>query len=131
MKPKVTKKSIPQSTAKSRITPAGVASEVRRTLKDGGSAEHAAGVQWFFKDKIKSHGWYTADLRRAARSFRRELRKEFGLDFLVRVADKLFSGAVLEEKVVAIFLLERNLLPNLTSQKSCTCSSLKGAGSGL
>jgi 3-methyladenine DNA glycosylase AlkD len=88
-------------------TPAAVAAQVRRALKDGGSAEHAAGVQWFFKDKIKSHGWYTADLRRAARSFRREIRVEFDLDFLVQVADELFSGAVLEEKVVAIFLLEK------------------------
>lgn len=42
-------------------TPAEIASQIRQTLKDGGSAEHAAGVQWFFKDEIKSHGWYTAD----------------------------------------------------------------------
>ena len=76
-------------------------------LRDGGSAEHAAGVQWFFKDEIKSHGWYTADLRRAAVGFRRELRKEHGLNFLVEVADHLFSGSVLEEKVAAVFLLEK------------------------
>jgi 3-methyladenine DNA glycosylase AlkD len=107
MKSKLTKKSTPQSTANSKIAPAGVASEIRRALKEGGSAEHAAGMQWFFKDEIKSQGWYTADLRRAARSFRREIRKEFGLDFLVQVGDELFSGAVLEEKVVAIFLLEK------------------------
>jgi 3-methyladenine DNA glycosylase AlkD len=83
-----------------------IAEQIRRTLKNGGSSGHAAGVQWFFKDEIKSHGWYTADLRRAARSFRREIRKEFGLDFLIDVADRLFSGSVLEEKVVAVFLLE-------------------------
>jgi hypothetical protein len=47
-------------------TPAEIAAHIRRALKDGGSSEHAAGVQWFFKDEIKSHGWYTADLRRAA-----------------------------------------------------------------
>ena len=88
-------------------TPAAVAAQIRRELKDGGSAKHAAGVQWFFKDEIKSHGWYTADLRRAARNSRREIRQEFGLDFLVQVADELFSGAVLEEKFVAVFLLER------------------------
>ena len=90
-----------------RQTPAEVAAQIRRALKDGGSAEHAAGVQWFFKDEIKSHGWYTADLRRAAIHFRRELKKERGLDFLVEVADHLFSGAVLEEKVAAVFLLEK------------------------
>jgi 3-methyladenine DNA glycosylase AlkD len=88
-------------------TPAEVAAQIRRALKDGGSAEHAAGVQWFFKDEIKSHGWYTAELRRAAIRFRREVRKERGLDFLVEVANQLFSGSVLEEKVAAVFLLEK------------------------
>jgi 3-methyladenine DNA glycosylase AlkD len=90
-----------------KTTPAVVAAHIRRALKDGGSTEHAAGVQWFFKDEIKSHGWYTADLRRAAVRFRREVRKERGLDFLIEVADRLFSGSVLEEKIVAVFLLEK------------------------
>jgi 3-methyladenine DNA glycosylase AlkD len=88
-------------------TPATVAAQIRRALKDGGSAAHAAGAQWFFQDEIKSRGWYTADLRRAAKGLRREMRKEFGLDFLVRVADQLFAGPVLEEKAAAVFLLER------------------------
>jgi 3-methyladenine DNA glycosylase AlkD len=88
-------------------TPAAVAAHIRRALKDGGSSEHAAGVQWFFKDEIKSHGWYTADLRRAAVHSRREIRKEHGLNFLIKVADELFSGSVLEEKVAAVFLLEK------------------------
>lgn len=64
-------------------------------------------MQWFFKDEIQSHGWYTADLRRAAVRFRREVRKEHGLDFLIKVADHLFSGSVLEEKIAAVFLLEK------------------------
>ena len=88
-------------------TPAEIAAHIRRALKDGGSSEHAAGVQWFFKDEIKSHGWYTADLRRAAIRSRREIKKEHGLDFLTEVADALFSGSVLEEKVAAMFLLEK------------------------
>lgn len=87
-------------------TPATVVEYIRRALKDGGCAEHAAGVQWFFKDDIKSHGWYTADLRRAAVRSRREIRTEHGLDFLTEVADELFAGSVLEEKVAAVFLLE-------------------------
>jgi 3-methyladenine DNA glycosylase AlkD len=90
-----------------KTTPAVVAAQIRRALRDGGTAEHAAGVQWFFKDEIKSHGWYTADLRRAAVRSRREVRKEHGLDFLIKVADCLFSGSVLEEKIVAVFLLEK------------------------
>jgi 3-methyladenine DNA glycosylase AlkD len=95
------------STRRSGISAREVAAQIRRTLKEGGSAEHAAGVQWYFKDEIKSHGWYTADLRRAAVRFRRELRKEHGLDFLIDVADHLFSGSVLEEKIIAVFLLEK------------------------
>jgi 3-methyladenine DNA glycosylase AlkD len=90
-----------------KTTPAAVATQIRNALKNGGSAEHAAGVQWFFKDEIKSHGWYTADLRRAAVRSRREVRKEHGLDFLIGVADRLFSGSVLEEKIAAVFLLEK------------------------
>jgi 3-methyladenine DNA glycosylase AlkD len=92
---------------KSKSAPAAVAAHIRRALKDGGSSEHAAGVQWFFKDEIKSHGWYTADLRRAAVHSRREIIRDRGIDFLIDVADELFSGSVLEEKVAAVFLLEK------------------------
>ena len=88
------------------VTPKEVASQIRKALKDGGSAEHASGVQWFFKEEIKSHGWYTADLRRAIRHCRKEILREHEFDFLVRVADQMFSGSVLEEKVAGIFLLE-------------------------
>jgi 3-methyladenine DNA glycosylase AlkD len=87
-------------------TPADVASQIRSALKGGGTAEHAAGVQGFFKDAIKSHGWYTADLRKAVRSCRREILRERDFFFLAQVADELFSGSVLEEKVAAVFLLE-------------------------
>jgi 3-methyladenine DNA glycosylase AlkD len=90
-----------------RCSPESIAAEIRHLLRNGGSAEHADGVQWFFKDEIKSHGWYTAKLRTVAVRFRRRIRKEFGLDFLLRVADKLFAGRVLEEKIFAVFLLEK------------------------
>jgi 3-methyladenine DNA glycosylase AlkD len=98
--------------------PAQLATQIRQTLKTGGSADHAAGVQWFFKDEIKSHGWYTADLRRASRSFRREILQKNDFAFLVKLADELFSGSVLEEKIVAVFLLE-----NLT--KKCGPAEFK------
>jgi len=88
-------------------TPATIAAEIRHLLGREGSAEHAAGVQWFFKDEIKSHGWYTAKLRSVAVRFRRKIRQKFGIDFLVQVADKLFAGRILEEKVFAIFLMEK------------------------
>lgn len=83
-----------------------IAAQIRSALKGGGSTEHAAGVQWFFKDQIKSHGWYTADLRRAMRRCRRDILARHDFEFLVKVADRMFSGRVLEEKVAGVFLLE-------------------------
>jgi 3-methyladenine DNA glycosylase AlkD len=86
--------------------PPAIAAQIRSALKEGGSSEHAAGVQWFFKEEIKSHGWYTADLRRAVRSARKEILRQHDLGFLLQVADKLFAGSNLEEKIAAVFLLE-------------------------
>src|SRR5260370_873353 len=89
---------------KRKPTPADAATEIRRILKGEGSTEHARGVQRFFKEEIKSHGWYTADLRRLAVRCRKSIQKESGFDFLVQVTDQLFRGHVLEEKVFAVFL---------------------------
>ena len=94
---------------KRKITPDRLADQIRRVLKDGGSVEHAEGVQWFFKEEIKSHGWYTAALRKAATQFRRSMAHERGMNFVVQVADELFSGRILEEKVFAVFLLEKDV----------------------
>jgi hypothetical protein len=88
-------------------SPATIAAEIRRLLRDGGSAEHAEGVQWFFKEEVRSHGWYTAKLRSVAVRCRRRIRQELGLASLLQVADKLFAGRILEEKIFAVFLLER------------------------
>jgi len=93
--------------AKRKITPAYIAAHIRRVLKDGGSAPHAEGVQWFFKEEIKSRGWYTAELRKVAVRFRRTIVREQDMGFLVKVADQLFRGRILEEKVFAVFLLEK------------------------
>jgi 3-methyladenine DNA glycosylase AlkD len=90
-----------------KITPDYIADHIRRVLKDGGSAPHSEDVQHFFKEVVKSRGWYTAELRKFALRFRRSIARERGLDFVVQVADQLFSGRVLEEKVMAVFLLEK------------------------
>jgi 3-methyladenine DNA glycosylase AlkD len=92
--------------SKRKITPRYIADHLRRLLKDGGSAPHSEEVQGFFKEEIKSRGWYTAELRKVAVRARRSIVREKGLEFLVRVADQLFSGRVLEEKIFAVFLLE-------------------------
>ena len=93
--------------SKRRSSAATVALEIRHMLKHGGSPEHAKGVQWFFKEEIQSHGWYTAALRREAIKQRRVILQEHDLDFLLEVADRLFAGVVLEEKNFAVFLLEK------------------------
>ncbi len=91
---------------KRQITPKYIADHIRRVLKDGGSAPHAEGVQRFFKEDIQSRGWYAAELRRVAVRFRRSILREMGQDFLVKVADELFSDDVLEEKAFAVYLLQ-------------------------
>ena len=75
-------------------------------MKAGGSVERASSVQRFFKEEIQSHGWRTADVRRASIRWRREILQQSDLRFLLRVADNLFAGTVNEEKNVAVFLLE-------------------------
>src|SRR5258706_12316200 len=83
------------------------ADQIRYELRTGGSPEHAAGVQWFFKEEIQSHGWYTTALRKAAVLTRRRILRDNSLGFLMNVADGLFQGGILEEKVFAVFLLEK------------------------
>jgi 3-methyladenine DNA glycosylase AlkD len=90
-----------------RITPSSAADAIRRILKRGGSTTHAEGVQDFFKEEVKSRGWYTGELRKVAVGFRRAILRERGRRFLLQVADKLFSGRVLDEKNFAVFLLEK------------------------
>jgi 3-methyladenine DNA glycosylase AlkD len=98
-----------------KITSKYIADHIRRLLKDGGSAPHSEEVQWFFKEEVKSRGWYTAELRKVAVRMRRSIVREKGLEFLVRVADQLFSGRVLEEKIFAVFLIENQT--HLLSEK--------------
>jgi len=82
---------------------------IRADLRRGGSPEHAQGVQRFFKEEVRAHGWRTADLRRFARRTSREIRTTDGLATLVEVADQLFTGDILEEKIFAVLLLENSV----------------------
>jgi 3-methyladenine DNA glycosylase AlkD len=89
---------------------ARVHAEVRaicRHLAAHGSAEHAAGVQWFFKEAVRSHGWYTAPLRAYARTVQRALAADPTM--MLQVADALFARPVLEEKIVGVTILQPSL----------------------
>ncbi len=90
-----------------RQTAAAVVRAIVAHLKAHGSPEHALGVQWFFKEAVQSHGWYTADLRRYARSLHTQLAGEPAL--LLDVAERLFASPVLEEKALAVTMLEPSL----------------------
>lgn len=87
-------------------TPSYIANHIRRVLLDGASAPHTEEVQRFFKHEVKSRGWYTAELRKVAVRFRRTIVAENGVPFALQVADQLFRGQVLEEKVVAVTMLQ-------------------------
>jgi 3-methyladenine DNA glycosylase AlkD len=63
-------------------------------------------VQRFFKHEVKSRGWYTAEMRKVAKRFRRTILAEQGLPFLIQVSDQLFRGDILEGKIFAVMLLE-------------------------
>ncbi len=87
-------------------TPAYIATHIRTVLKNGGSAPHVQEVQWFFKQEVKSRGWYTGELRKVAVRFRRTILAEHDLSYLLEVADQLFRGNMLEEKVFAVLMLQ-------------------------
>jgi 3-methyladenine DNA glycosylase AlkD len=55
-------------------------------------------------------------VRRATVQWRREILKQFNLEFLVQVADKLFTGEINEEKHAAVFLLQ-NITAKLGDDK--------------
>jgi 3-methyladenine DNA glycosylase AlkD len=86
--------------------PAYIAKHIRTVLKNGGSAPHVEEVQWFFKQEVKSRGWYTGELRRVAVRFRRTILAEHDVPYLLEVADHLFTGNVLEEKIFAVVMLQ-------------------------
>ena len=83
-----------------------IADHLRQVLINGASAPHSAEVQWFFKEEVKSRGWYTNEIRKLARRMSRAIANDAGIDYLFAVADDLFDGDVLEEKVLAVFLLD-------------------------
>ncbi len=86
-----------------------IANHVRTVLKNGASAPHTAEVEWFFKNEIQSRGWYTHELRKLARRFSRAIANDAGVDYLFDVCDDLFRGKVLEEKILAVLMLEDKL----------------------
>jgi 3-methyladenine DNA glycosylase AlkD len=61
----------------------------------------------FSRKKLNPTAGIQPRCRKAAVECRRNIARERGMDFVVQVADKLFSGRILEEKIFAVFLLEK------------------------
>lgn len=87
-------------------TPSYIAAHIRRVLLDGASAPHTEEVQRFFKEEIQSRGWYTDELRKVAVRFRKAILNDCDQQFLLAVANKLFRGRILEEKIFAVLMLQ-------------------------
>ena len=87
-----------------RPSTAAIVRRICDHLKVNGSVEHAAGVQWFFKEEVRSHGWYTADLRRYGRELHRQLADDQPV--LLAVAEALFKRSYLEEKALSVVMLQ-------------------------
>ncbi len=89
--------------------PKYIAEHLRQVLINGASAPHTEEVQHFFKDVVTSRGWYRKEIRKLARRFTKVIKNEAGVEYLVAVANELFKGKVLEEKILAVFLLETSV----------------------
>ena len=87
-------------------TAAYIAKHIRTVIKNGGSAPHTEEAQRFFKHEVQSRGWYTGELRKVAVRFRRMIIAENGVPLLLQVADQLFRGEILEEKIFAVLMLQ-------------------------
>ena len=83
-----------------------ITAHIRRVLQNGASAPHTEEVQRFFKNEVKSRGWHTDELRKLAVRFRRTILGEYDLAYLLQVANRLFRGEVLEEKIFAVVMLQ-------------------------
>jgi hypothetical protein len=99
-------------------SPANLAKHICKLLHDYGSPDHAASVQRFFTEPVASRGWRAPDLRKAAARMRRAILAHAGPDYLLQVADKLFRGRVVEEKAMAVLLLEKS-----APESGCTRAS--------
>ena len=86
--------------------PKYIADHLRQVLINGASAPHTIEVEQFFKNEIQSRGWYTHEIRKLARRFTKVIKGDAGLAYLIQIADNLFRGRVLEEKILAVQLLE-------------------------
>ena len=81
--------------------------EIRDRLRAMADPAGEAGVQRFFKDRVKSLGIRTPVLRKLSQGYVREHRGTLGLDEALAIGDRLIRCELLEEKAMAFLLAER------------------------
>lgn len=83
------------------------AAEIRDRLWAMADPAGEAGVQRFFKDKVKAYGIRTPALRKLSQEYVKSHRGTVGLDEALAIGDRLIRCELLEEKAMAFLLAER------------------------
>ena len=83
------------------------ATEIRDRLRTMADPAREAGVQRFFKDRVKSLGIRTPALRKLSQEYVKAHRGALGLDGALAIGDRLIRCEMLEEKAMAVLLAER------------------------
>ncbi len=90
------------------ITPVYIADHIRRVLKDGGSAPHSDEVQAFFQRRDAIAGLVYRRTKKICNSIpAQHLPANAAWISWCKLPTSSFPGQVLEEKVMAVFLLEK------------------------
>jgi len=90
-----------------QVTPEGMARQAVGRLKALGDPVRAAGVQWYFKETVKSFGVRTPDIRRLAAELYRTVKDTWCVADAVALCDLLYPERELETKGLATLILVR------------------------
>lgn len=80
--------------------------EARSALRHKGSPAYARRIQMFFRYPVRAYGCRTAFVRKLAADIRWGIKQDYDERVLLAVAEKLFAGPMVEERIIAVALLE-------------------------
>jgi 3-methyladenine DNA glycosylase AlkD len=84
------------------------ASHLKRRLKELASPERRRSTERFFKEPVRCLGVSTPDVRRLSGEAAKEYRgAKLEFQAILNIADRLWRGGILEERVLAVVLLAR------------------------
>ncbi len=83
-------------------------SYLKRRLREMADPEARRSQQGFFKEPVRGLGVRVPDLRRLAGEAAKEYRgAKLGLDNVLQMADRLWRGGVIEERLLAVLVLSK------------------------